>query len=317
MNAKAGMAVVAVGGNALVIDNNRKTIPDQFEAARNAMASVADMIAKGWDVVITHGNGPQIGYILRRSELALQELHPVPMDYAVADTQGAIGYMFQKALGNELRLRGLQREVVSVITQIRVDGEDVAFTRPNKPIGAFMDKETADERAINMGWTVGDDSGRGWRRLVPSPRPVDVIELDCIRTLVQAGCAVVACGGGGIPVIEKENGGLRGVEGVIDKDHASSLLARKINADLFVISTAVEKVALNYGQPDQRWIDRATLSELKRYYASGHFPSGSMGPKIEAMIHYLSSGGSRGIITDPRHMARAVYGKSGTELVPD
>jgi len=317
VNAKAGMAVVAVGGNALVIDNNRRTIPDQFEAARNAMASVADMIAAGWDVVITHGNGPQIGYILRRSELALQELHPVPMDYAGADTQGAIGYMFQKALRNEFRLRGIQREVVSVITQVRVDIEDVAFAHPSKPIGAFMDKQTAEERVLNMDWTVGDDSGRGWRRLVPSPSPVDVIELDCIRTLVQAGCVVVACGGGGIPVIEKENGALRGVEAVIDKDRASSLLARKINADLFVISTAVEKVALNYGQPDQRWIDRATVSELKGYHASGHFPSGSMGPKIEAMIDYLSSGGSRGIITDPSNMARALYGKSGTELVPD
>lgn len=317
MKVKGGMAVVAVGGNALVIDNNRKTIPDQFEAAQNAMASVADMVAAGWGVVITHGNGPQIGYILRRSELALGELHPVPMDYAGADTQGAIGYMFQKALRNQFRLRGIQREVVSVITQVRVDIEDVAFAHPSKPIGAFMDKGTADDRALNMGWTVRDDSGRGWRRLVPSPRPVDVIELDSIRTLMQAGCAVVACGGGGIPVIQKEDGALRGVEAVIDKDHASSLLARKINADLFLISTAVEKVALNYGRTDQRWIERATLSELKGYYASGHFAAGSMGPKIEAMIDYLSCGGSRGLITNPPNMVRAVDGKKGTELIPD
>ena len=311
------MAVVAVGGNALIIDSERKTIPDQFEAARSAMASVADMIAAGWRVVITHGNGPQIGYVLRRSELALHELHPVPMDYAGADTQGAIGYMFQKALRNELHLRGIQREVVSVVTQVRVDIGDDAFERPSKPIGSFMDKRTAERLALNMHWTVREDSGRGWRRFVPSPRPVEVIELDAIRTLIQAGCAVVACGGGGIPVIETENGALRGVEAVIDKDYASGLLARNINADLFMISTAVEKVAVNYGQPSQRWIDRATLSELKDYYASGHFPSGSMGPKIEAMIDYLSFGGLRGLITNLSNMGRALDGQSGTELVPD
>ena len=311
------MAVVAVGGNALIIDNEHKTVPDQFGAAAIAMSYVAEMIASGWNVVITHGNGPQVGYILRRSELALHELHPVPMDYAGADTQGAIGYMFQKALHNEFRRRGIEREVASVVTQVRVERDDPAFAQPSKPIGSFMDGETAEGRALNLGWRVHEDAGRGWRRVVPSPRPVEVMELAAIRTLTQAGYVVVACGGGGIPVIEKEDGKLRGVEAVIDKDYASSLLAQQLQAGLFLITTSVEKVALHYKEPGERWLDRATLTEARDYYAAGHFPAGSMGPKITAIIEYLAAGGERGLITNPANIGRALSGETGTTFVPD
>ena len=317
MSSTACTAVVAVGGNALIADRNHKTVADQFEAAGVAMGYIADMISAGWNVVITHGNGPQVGYILRRSELSLDELHPVPMDYAGADTQGAIGYMFQKALRNELHQRGIQREIVSVVTQVRVERQDPAFADPSKPIGSFMDEGLAEQRALKLGWMVREDAGRGWRRVVPSPRPVEVIELAAIRTLAQMGFVVVACGGGGIPVIEKENGNLLGVEAVIDKDHSSSLLARQLNADLFLITTSVEKVALYYGESGQRWLARVTLTEVMDYYAAGHFPAGSMGPKITAMIDYLSDGGQRGLITNPANIGRALAGEAGTVLVPD
>lgn len=315
MDVKHGTAVVAVGGNALVVDNEHRTVPDQFAAAGQAMVYVADMIAAGWNVVVTHGNGPQVGYILRRSELALHELHPVPMDYAGADTQGAIGYMFQKALRNEFHRRGIHKKVVTVVTQVRVDSADPAFAKPSKPIGSFMGKEDAERLALKLGWKVREDSGRGWRRVVPSPIPVEVIELAAIRTLTQAGFVVVACGGGGIPVIKKDNGKLRGVEAVIDKDHASGLLARDLRADLFIISTSVEKVALHYGLPGQRWLDRVTLREVRDYYAEGHFADGSMEPKIAAMIDYLNSGGKLGIITNPENIVRSVAGEAGTVMV--
>ena len=315
MNAEHGTAVVAVGGNALVVDSEHRTVPDQFAAAGQAMAYVADMIEAGWNVVVTHGNGPQVGYILRRSELAQHELHPVPMDYAGADTQGAIGYMFQKALRNEFHRRGIHKEVVTVVTQVRVESTDPAFVQPSKPIGSFMDEEQGEHLALKWGWKVREDSGRGWRRVVPSPMPVEVIELMAIRTLTQSGCVVVACGGGGIPVIRKDNGKIRGVEAVIDKDHASGLLARDLRADLFIISTSVEKVALHYGRPGQLWLDRVSLQEVRDYYADGHFADGSMGPKIAAMIDYLNSGGKLGIITSPENIVRSLAGESGTWIV--
>lgn len=311
------LAIVAIGGNSLIIDKNHKTISDQFAAAALTMRHVADMIEMGWNVVITHGNGPQVGYILRRSELALHELHPVPMDYAVADTQGAIGYMLQKALRSEFNRRGLPNDVVTLITQVRVNADDPAFSRPTKPIGSFMMKETAEERSEALGWTVLEDSDRGWRRVVPSPFPVEIIEMDAIRTLTQAGYIVVTCGGGGIPVVERVNGKLRGVDAVIDKDFASSLLARHLGTDLFVISTAVEKVAINYQMPDQQWLDEIKLSEVRRRHSEGHFASGSMGPKIEAMIQFIEAGGKHGLVTDPPNLGRALKGESGTHFMPD
>jgi len=310
-------AVVAVGGNSLILDKDRQKIPDQYQAAATSMHYVAEMIAAGWNVVISHGNGPQVGFILRRSEIALQEVIPVPMDYATADTQGAIGYMLQRALHNEFRRMGVKKQAITVVTQVRVDDDDPAFADPSKPIGSFMDEATARQRAAEQGWIVKEDAGRGWRRVVPSPLPRAIIELDVIQSLLQAGYVVIAGGGGGIPVVETVDGDLEGVEAVVDKDFASSLLANTLDVDLFLISTGVEKVALHFNTPEQHWLDCLTLTEARHYYAEGHFASGSMGPKIKAMIDFLERGGRQGLITDPTNIGRALAGATGTLLLPD
>ncbi|HEX7578736.1 MAG TPA: carbamate kinase, partial [Thermoanaerobaculia bacterium] len=268
-----------------------------------------------WETVITHGNGPQVGFILRRSELARAELHEVPLDFCDADSQGAIGYMFQQALGNEFRRVGIAREVVSVVTQTVVAADDPAFQNPAKPIGSFMDEDTARERAAKNGWVVVEDSGRGWRRVVASPMPRRIVETEAIRALLAAGIVVIAVGGGGIPVVELPNGNLRGVEAVIDKDFGSALLASALGADLFVISTSVEKVALNWGRKDQTWVDRMTLDEARARLSEGHFAKGSMGPKIEAIIRFLEAGGREAIVTNPENIEQALAGRTGTRIV--
>lgn len=313
---KKGIAVVAVGGNALIKSKNHQTVQDQYEAAKDTMSHIVDMIEKGWDVVVTHGNGPQVGFILRRSELAKNVLHEIPLDYCGADTQGAIGYMFQKALGNEFNRRGLQKDAATVVTQTIVNKDDPAFEHPTKPIGSFMDEGEAQSRAESDGWTVVEDAGRGWRRVVPSPLPEGIVEADVISTLIHAGIIVVAVGGGGIPVIINEAGDIEGVEAVIDKDFGSSLLAKIIDADLFVISTAVEKVALNFNKPDERWLDQMTVAEAKQYIKEGHFAPGSMLPKVQAIIQFLENGGKKALITDPEHIGEALDGKTGTWIVP-
>ena len=309
------LAVVAVGGNSLIKDKTRKTIPDQYNAASESMAHIADMIAEGWDVVITHGNGPQVGFILRRAEIALNELHPVSLDYCGADTQGAIGYMFQRALYNEFHLRGIGKQAATVVTQVLVDSKDPAFVNPTKPIGSFMDEKTADKHHVEDGWVVVEDAGRGWRRVVPSPIPVKIVQADAIQSLIQAGFVVVGVGGGGIPVVEDENGNLIGVEAVIDKDFASALLASNIGADLFLISTAIEKVALNFGKADQIWLDQVTLAEAKQYLSEGHFAKGSMEPKVQAIIGYLEKGGKEAIVTTPENIGRALNDETGTRFI--
>jgi len=316
MTNKRNIAVVAIGGNSLIKDPQHQTVPDQYEATKETCQHIADMIAQGWDVVITHGNGPQVGFILRRSELSRHELHEVPLDSCGADTQGAIGYMLQKALHNEFHRRGMRRQAATVVTQVLVDKDDPSFQSPSKPIGSFMGKEEALQRRDADGWDVVDDAGRGWRRVVASPIPQRIIERDAIKTLIDAGFIVVAVGGGGIPVVEDEHGDLTGAAAVIDKDYASSLLATVINADLFLISTAVEKVALNYGKPNQVWLDRLTLAEAKKYLAEGHFAKGSMGPKIQAIIWFLEKGGKEALITNPENIARALRGETGTRIVP-
>ncbi len=316
MSDRPGLAVVAVGGNSLITDPNKKTIDDQYQAAASSMAYIADMIEAGWDVIVTHGNGPQVGFILRRSELALHELHPVWMDYAVADTQGAIGYMFQRALHNEFLRRGIDKQAVSVVTQVLVDPDDPAFADPSKPIGSFMDEATAKDRAATLGWSVVEDAGRGYRRVVPSPAPKAILELDAVHSLVDGGFVVIACGGGGIPVYYKEDGELNGVEAVIDKDLASALLAQSIGADLFLIATAVDRCALYFNTPGQEWIDRMTVAEAERYIAEGHFARGSMQPKVEAVVSYLKKGGKSGLITSPQSIARALNGETGTRIMP-
>lgn len=309
------VAVVAVGGNSLIKDPQHQTVPDQWDAARETGKHIARMIAQGWDVVLTHGNGPQVGFILRRSELAAHELHEVPLDSCVADTQGAIGYMFQQVLMNEFRRMNMYKPVATVVTQVLVDRNDPAFQNPTKPIGSFMDEATARRRQ-EEGWHVIEDAGRGWRRVVASPKPLEILEQDVIKTMVDAGIIVIAVGGGGIPVIRNEQGDLQGVAAVIDKDLASALLARNIKADLFLISTAVEKVALNFGQPNQVWLDHMTLAEAKAYMAEGHFKKGSMLPKIQAIVEYLEHGGKEAIITNPENIERALAGETGTRIVP-
>ena len=316
MTSRAKLAVVAVGGNALIRDERHRSIGDQYDTARETVRYVVDMIESGWRIVFTHGSGPQMGFILRRSELALHEVTPVPMDYAGADLQGALGYMFVKALRNEFRRRGLKREAVAVVTQVLVDGADPAFADPTKPIGSPMDEASARKRAADLGWQVQEEPGRGWRRVVPSPRPKAIVDLDVISHLVSADYVVIACGGGGIPVIEDEQGNIRGIEAVIDKDFSSSLLARELRADHLVLATGVERVALDFGKPTQRWLDRLTLAEAKLLYDQNQFDKGSMGPKMRAVIEYLEGGGAEGIITDPLHLVSALAGKAGTRIVP-
>ncbi len=309
------VAVVAVGGNSLIKDKDHQTIPDQYAAAAESSHHIAGMIEQGWDVLLTHGNGPQVGFILRRSELSRGELHDVPLDYCGADTQGSIGYMFQQALHNEFHRRGIQKAAATVVTQTLVDRDDPAFQAPSKPIGSFMDEAQAKEHAASDGWRVVEDAGRGWRRVVPSPIPKRLIEFEAILTLLRAGVTVIASGGGGIPVVE-ENGELSGVEAVIDKDYAASVIARDLRADLFLITTAVEKVALNFGKPNQQLLDTVTLAQAKEYLAQGHFHKGSMGPKVQAVIWYLEAGGKEALITSPEHIARALRGETGTRFIP-
>jgi len=276
---------------------------------------VADMVEAGWTVVLTHGNGPQVGFILRRSGIAKGVVPEVPVDYADADTQGAIGYMFQRALYNEFQRRKLKRKVVTLVTQVLVDPDDPAFKNPTKPIGAYMSEEIARSLANDFNWTVREDAGRGWRRVVPSPLPRQIIELDIIEAMIGMGYIVIACGGGGIPVLRDAQGELQGLEAVIDKDLASSLLARDVGAELFVVSTGVEKIAVNFGRPDQRWLDHISASEARRHLADGQFPRGSMGPKIEAILSFLDGGGSRALVTDPPNLGRALAGETGTHIL--
>lgn len=309
------LAVVAVGGNALIRDKDHESIPDQSREAVITTHHIAEMIAAGWNVVITHGTGPQVGFILRRSELALEEIPPVPMDYADADLQGGIGYMFLKALYNEFRKQKIDRKAVAIITQTLVDRNDPAFADPSKPIGSQMDEQTAQRLASRQGWVVKEDAGRGWRRVVPSPQPKTIVELAAINLLARAGFVVIACGGGGIPVIQDDEGNLIGVEAVIDKDLASSLLARGIGADLLLVSTGVEKVAINFNKPDRRWLDRMTVAEAKKHYADNQFDRGSMGPKIQAVIEFIEGGGETGLITNPENIGRALAGETGTFIV--
>jgi len=313
------LAVVAIGGNSLIKDNKKVSVEDQYQAAKETTYHIADMIEAGWNVAIGHGNGPQVGYILRRSEIAhrVEGMHEVPLDVCGADSQGAIGYMLQQNLQNELKRRTIKKPVATVVTQVLVDKNDRAFQNPTKPIGGFMDEVEAKQRAKELGWNVVEDAGRGWRRVVPSPIPQKVVELESVKELLNAGHIVVTVGGGGIPVID-EGGELKGIAAVIDKDFASSLLAREINADLFLISTAVEKVAINFGKPNEKWLDRITLSEVKAYLAEGnHFAKGSMAPKIQAIIWFLEAGGKQAIITNPENIGRALRGETGTWITPD
>jgi len=311
------LAVVAIGGNSLILDPKKVTVEDQYLAAAETTKHIADMIEAGWDVAIGHGNGPQVGFILRRSEIAAkyEGMHEVPLEVCGADSQGAIGYALQQTLQNELVRRGIKKPVATIVTQVKVDKNDKAFQNPTKPIGGFMEEAEAKKRQTDLGWNVVEDAGRGWRRVVASPMPMEVVEIESVHELIKAGTVVITVGGGGIPVVDDGKGGSVGIAAVIDKDFASSLLARLINADLFVISTAVEKVAINYGKPNEKWLDHMTLAEAKAYLAEGiHFAKGSMAPKIQAIIMYLENGGKEALITNPENIGKALRGETGTRV---
>lgn len=312
----AKTVVVAIGGNSLITDSGHQTVADQYDAAARTCVHLASMLKEeDLRLVVTHGNGPQVGFILRRSEIAAPELHMVPLDSCVADTQGALGYQLQRAMHNEFKRRGLPQSAVTVVTQVLVDADDPAMKKPNKPIGSFMSKEQADEHRVKDGWDLVEDSGRGWRRVVASPRPKAILELNAVKRLLDAGFVVVAGGGGGIAVVENAQGELSGVAAVIDKDLASSLMARQLKAEVLIISTAVEKVCLNFGKPDQKTLSVMTVAEAKQYIAEGHFKPGSMLPKVQAVVEFLEGGGKEAIITDPEHLAAAIKGQAGTRVI--
>jgi carbamate kinase len=312
------VAVIAIGGNSLISDKDHQSLPDQYKAVEDTCVHIADMIEGGWTVAIGHGNGPQVGFVLRRSEIAakVEGLHEVPLDFCGADTQGATGYALQQALHNEFLKRGIQKVAATIITQTEVDAQDPAFQNPSKPIGGFMTAEEAKVKQETEGWDVVEDAKRGYRRVVPSPLPMRVVEEPAIKQLVDAGISVITVGGGGIPVVADATGKLKGIAAVIDKDFASSLLATSLEAELLIISTAVEKVALNFGTPEQKSLDCITLAEAKQYLQEGkHFAKGSMAPKIQACIWFLERGGKKAIITNPDNISRALAGETGTTIV--
>jgi len=315
MSRRQGTVVIGVGGNALITAKDRVSIAHQYDAVENSVRSIVDAHEDGWKIVLTHGSGPQIGNVLQRSDVAAAEVITVPIDYAGADIQGALGYMFSKALANEFNVRGIDSRAVAVVTMVVVDAADPAFEDPSKPIGPFFDEAGAKDRARRFGWVVKKDSGRGWRRFVPSPEPVEIVEIDQISKLIDWGFTVIACGGGGIPVGIDADGRMEGIEAVIDKDLASSLLATRLGADVLLLSTGVPRVAVDFGTPDQRWLDTLTIAEAQRLLDEDQFDPGSMGPKVEAMLRFLENGGKRGVITDPANVGAALAGTAGTRFV--
>ncbi len=309
------LIVIAIGGNSLIEDSKHVTVKSQYEAARKTAEHIAKLVQDGHKVVIAHGNGPQVGFILLRAEHSTDILHTVPLDSCVADTQGAIGYQLQMALDNEFEKVGLKNKVATIVTQVEVSNDDPSFNSPSKPIGSFMSEEVAKERMEKNGWICKEDAGRGWRRVVPSPKPKSIVEIDTVKILGDNGITVIAAGGGGIPVVRNEDGTLVGKEAVIDKDLAAALMAKQLGADLFVISTAVEKVCLNYGKPNQKTLDTITTKEAKEYIDEGHFAPGSMLPKVQAIVDFVESTGNMGLITDPANLYNALHGDEGTKVV--
>lgn len=310
------LVVIAIGGNSLIKDSDHMSVLDQYRAAGETSGYIAPIVNEGYRVVVTHGNGPQVGFILMRSELAKGVLHPVPLANCVADTQGAIGFQIAQTLQNVFLQQGVEKQVVSIVTQVVVDEEDPSFAAPSKPVGPFMSETEAQQHALDDGWAVAEDAGRGWRRVVPSPAPLKIIELPAIRTLIDSGALVVAVGGGGIPVVYKPDGTLRPRPAVIDKDAASCLLALELGASVLIFSTDVDKATRHFGTPEQVEIDQMNVAECRQYLEEGHFAVGSMRPKIESAIRFLENGGKEVIITQPHHLEGALHGIYGTHIVP-
>ncbi len=311
--------VIALGGNAILPVGKRGTFDEQVDVTRETMDQVAQLAARGHDIVMSHGNGPVVGNIVLRND-AGEQLHGIPampMFVCGADSQGGLGYLIQQALRNSLLKVGIDRTVTAVVTQVRVDPDDAAFAHPTKPIGPFYDEEQARLLEQENGWTVVQDAGRGWRRVVPSPRPLEVVEWPAIRALLDAGVLVIAVGGGGIPVVREESGELRGVDAVIDKDRASDLLGRLVGADTLMIVTQIDRVFVRFGRPDAEALDVLPASRAQALLDAGEFPAGSMGPKIESALGFLQNGGREVIITDPPSILAAVAGEAGTRIVPD
>ena len=309
------LVVIAIGGNSLIKDPQHQSVDDQYAAVCKTTRHIVDIIEDGYSAVISHGNGPQVGFILRRSEIAYahEGLHFVPLASCVADTQGALGYQIQQALENEFKKRQLSQKAVTVVTQVEVDPDDPSFAAPTKPIGSFYDeRQIQNLQKDHPDWTVIYDAGRGYRRAVPSPAPVRIIELDAIETLINQGFCVIAVGGGGIAVTRLNNEALQGRDAVIDKDRASSLLASQLNAEMLLISTAVDNVFLNYGQADQKALDRIRVEDARRFISEGHFAPGSMLPKIQAALDFIQHGGASVIITSPQLLKEAIKGNAGT-----
>ena len=315
-NSDKPLVVIAIGGNSLITDSAHMSVVDQYRAAGETAANIAPIVSDGFRVVVTHGNGPQVGFILLRSELAKETLHQVPLANCVADTQGSIGMQIAQSLQNEFLRLGREQQVVAIVTQVVVDPEDPSFDDPTKPIGPFMSEAEARQHAEIDGWEIAEDANRGWRRVVSSPAPIKIIELPAIRTLLDSGALVVAAGGGGIPVIYKPDGSLRPRPAVIDKDAASCLLAKDLGAQVLVFSTDVDRAALSFGTPEETAIDHMTATECRRYLREGHFAVGSMRPKIEAALAFIEAGGKEVIITSPLHLPDAMQGTHGTHIVP-
>jgi len=305
--------VVALGGNAISRQDEKGDIPDQIKNCHRTAEHLVDLVAAGHKVVVTHGNGPQVGNILRRVEAARSSVYPLSLDICGAHSQGGIGYLLQREINNVFKKRGIDKIGYTIITQCLVDAQDPAFKNPTKPVGPFFTREQI-EPLIKGGWNAIEDAGRGWRRVVPSPKPKAIVEEGVIKQAIEFGDVAICCGGGGIPVVETK-GGLEGLEGVIDKDHATSLLARNIGADLMIITTGIEKVAINFNKPDQKELDRISVAEAGKFLAQGHFPAGSMGPKIQASINFTKATGNDVIITLPEMILAALEGRTGTRIV--
>jgi carbamate kinase len=314
------LAVIAIGGNALSRAGQEGTVGEQFANARTTCRQLVRWVEEGWDLVVTHGNGPQVGNMLWRVELAAQKVHPVDLGICDANSQGQIGYMLQQVLFNELAQQNVYRNVVTLVTQVEVDEDDPRFKSPKKPIGPFFSEEEAREKQERLGWVMQEDSGRGWRRLVPSPEPKRIVEITPIRQVVRAGSIPIACGGGGIPVLRRPGNMFDGVEAVVDKDLTASLLARRLAADVLVICTAVPQVSLDFGTDRARPIHRIQAEDMLEHYQAGQFPPGSMGPKVRACLDFVSGGGvgtrRRAIITDMHTLSQALSGQAGTVISP-